>query len=347
MPTWVDLLQRIRWADENGVPQPFDAVRREYLSELHKTTGRDVILYSTAWTQPGGGSGLSINDRDIHAFMEVVHGLDGDRLDIVLHSPGGSPESAEQIIEYLRDKFDEIRIFVPQSAMSAATLMCCAADTIYMGRHSSLGPIDPQFLVQTPFGPRLTAAQAIIDQFQMAQAQVNSHTDLVPWQPILNQYPPGLLAECHEAMQLSRELAQKWAKKYMHSDKPDDAADQLSTAMSEYLSNRRQFKSHSRRITRNRAEENGFDVDSLEDDQQLQDAVLSVFHTAMHTHAGKPVMKIIENHNGRAVIQRAEGQITAGESHSLSNPSNSSSQNGNGEKADESTNNSEIDMAED
>jgi len=313
MPTWGNILEQIKYAQENGIDNPFDAVRRAYLENLHEYTGREVILYSTAWTQPGGGSGLSINDRDVHAFMEVVHGLEGDKLDLILHSPGGSAESAEQIVGYLRDKFEEIRVFVPQAAMSAATLVCCAADKVYMGRHSSIGPIDPQFVVQTPFGPRMTAAQAILDQFEMAQGRIKSQRELIPWQPILQQYPPGLLAECHEAMQLSKELAQNWANSYMHADKGDEKAEELAGKMSDFLSNRRKFKSHSRRIDRLQAAENGFDVEPLEDDQELQDAVLSVFHSAMHTHAAKPVVKIIENHHHRAVIQKFQGQIAAGE----------------------------------
>lgn len=311
MPTWGQILREINSLQNQGVDSPFDRARRFYLENLHDHTGRDTILYSTAWTQPGGSSGVSIDDRDVHAFMEVIHGLDTDQLDVIIHSPGGSAESAEQIVGYIREKFSEVRIFVPQAAMSAATLICCAADEIYMGTHSAIGPIDPQFVVQTPFGNRLTAAQAIVDQFNIAQQSINNHTDLIAWQPLLNQYSPGLLAECREAMELSRELAHDWSLNYMHSDKPDDEAEARAESISSFLSDRQQFKSHGRRIDRQTAELNGLQVESLEADQTLQDAVLSVFHAAMHTHAGRPAMKIIENHQGRAVIKRTEGQMSS------------------------------------
>ncbi|GAB3690784.1 S49 family peptidase [Salinarchaeum chitinilyticum] len=311
MPTWGQILEEISSLQKQGVDSPFDRVRRFYLSELNDYTGRDTILYSTAWTQPGGDSSVSINDRDVHAFMEVVHGLDTDKLDIIIHSPGGSAESAEQIVGYLRKKFNDVRIFVPQAAMSAATLMCCAADKVFMGRHSAIGPIDPQFVVQTPFGHRMTAAQAIVDQFSMAQESINNHTDLIAWQPLLNQYSVGLLAECNEAMGLSRDLAREWAEEYMHSDKSANEAERLADEISSFLSDRQKFKSHGRRIDRDLAAANGLDVESLESDQELQDAVLSVFHATMHTHAGRPVMKLIENHQGRAVIKRTEGTMSA------------------------------------
>lgn len=311
MPTWGHILEDVITLQEQGVGNPFDKVRRYYLKELSDYTGRDTILYSTAWTQPGGSSGLSIDDRDVHAFMEVVHDLNLDELDIIIHSPGGSAESTEQIITYLREKFDDIRIFIPQAAMSAATLMCCAADEVYMGKHSAIGPIDPQFVTQTPFGRRITAAQAIIDQFEMAKGSIQNRTDLIAWQPLLNQYSVGLLAECREAMGLSRDLAYEWSRDYMHSDESDDDAKALAEELSSFLSDRRKFKSHGRRIDAETAADHGLRVQSLEEDQKLQDNILSVFHAAMHTHSGRPVMKIIENHKGRAVIKRTEGTMSS------------------------------------
>jgi hypothetical protein len=43
-------------------------------------------------------------------------------------------------------------------------------------------------------------------------------------------------------------------------------------------------------------------VEDLEADQRLQDAVLSVHHTAFHTFSG-PAVKIIENHLGRGFFK--------------------------------------------
>ena len=346
MPTWGDILREINTLQNQGIASPFDKVRRYYLQELSQYTGRDTILYSTAWTQPGGGSGLSINDRDVHAFMEVIHDLNNNELDIVIHSPGGSAESTEQIVGYIREKFNSVRMFVPQAAMSAATLMCCAADELYMGCHSAVGPIDPQFVAQTPFGTRMTAAQAIVDQFEMAQQSINDHTDLIAWQPLLNQYSVGLIAECYEAMELSRDLAREWTRDYMHSDKPNDVAEEFSDQISSFLSDRQQFKSHGRRIDRQTAKDNGLDVTSLESDQQLQDLVLSVFHAAMHTHAGRPVMKIIENQRGRSVIKRTEGNMSSSQPPNPGNNGNDGEGSENDSNRTDDENQEEVEKAE-
>ena len=41
---------------------------------------------------------------------------------------------------------------------------------------------------------------------------------------------------------------------------------------------------------------------SLEDDSALQDLVLTVHHAYMHTFSTTPAIKIIENHNGKAMV---------------------------------------------
>lgn len=109
--------------------------------------------------------------RNIQAFMEVTHGLEGNELDLILHSPGGSPESAEAIVSYLRSRFSYIRVIVPQLAMSAATMIACAADEIVLGEHSFLGPTDPQILLPTSLGVRAVPAQVVLDQFDRAQRE--------------------------------------------------------------------------------------------------------------------------------------------------------------------------------
>jgi ClpP class serine protease len=42
--------------------------------------------------------------------------------------------------------------------MSAATMLACSANKIVMGKHSFLGPIDPQFIIQTELGRASVAA---------------------------------------------------------------------------------------------------------------------------------------------------------------------------------------------
>ncbi len=196
MPTWGEILKELQAEPASTSPgtSPFDVVRRRYLARLHEHTGNNVIAYTTNWTtNESGDPDASIKTEDVQAFMEVVHGLKGEKLDLVLHSPGGSAEATEAVVSYLRKKFKYIRVFVPQAAMSAATMLACAADEIVMGRHSSLGPIDPQIVLRVEGQAVQAPAAAIKAQFEQAQKECMDDPRKLPsWIPMLRQYGPAL-----------------------------------------------------------------------------------------------------------------------------------------------------------
>jgi len=301
MPTWGEIIKEFQTP-----PNTPDTVRRKYLTNLTNHTGRDVILYSTKWTDPAGTSPdvISITEEDIQGFMEVVNGLRRTQLDLIIHSPGGSPAATEAIVKYLRKKFTDIRIIVPQGAMSAGTMLACAGNRIVMGKHSFLGPIDPQFILPYVQGTnRVVPAQAILDQFELAKKECLDNKNLGPWLPILTQYGPGLLIECQNALDLSKKLVKDWLKQYMFNGVPRAA--HKANHVAKHLAAHQDHKSHSRHLDRDDCRKLGLVVDDLETDQVLQDQVLSVFHAATLTFNFSPVAKIIENHNGKAFIKLA------------------------------------------
>ena len=166
MPIWSEILAELAETQALEGLRDYDGVRRKYLAEFYRYTGNAVILYASGWLQKPDAPPtlLSIGDEDIQALMEVSQGLTGDRLDLILHSPGGSPEAAEAIVSYLRQRFSHVRLIVPQLAMSAATMIACATDEIVLGKHSFLGPTDPQILLPTSLGVRAVPAQAVLDE---------------------------------------------------------------------------------------------------------------------------------------------------------------------------------------
>ena len=298
MPIWSEILAEL------GTRQPpdFDGVRRKYLVELHGHTERNVILYASGWLQREAPPGLvSIGDEDMQAFMEVSQGLEGGGLDLILHSPGGSPEATEAIVSYLRSRFSHIRVIVPQLAMSAATMVACAADEIVLGKHSFLGPTDPQLVLQTALGIRAVPAQAVLDQFDRARRDCADPAKLSVWLPMLNQYGPDLLVQCESALGMSRELVTTWLKAYMFREMVDGS--KRAEVISDWLADHQNFKSHSRHIPRIDVEAQGLTVTRLENDERLQDLALSVFHATTHTFSVTPAVKIVESHTGRAFIK--------------------------------------------
>ena len=132
--------------------------------------------------------------------MECCYGVEQRELDLILHSPGGSPQAAEQILEYLRTRFDYIRAIVPLQAKSAATMIALGCDEILVGAHSELGPIDPQILVPVPEGSRFAPAHAILRDFERAKNECKQDvSSIAAWTPILRSYAGGLIEFCNQA----------------------------------------------------------------------------------------------------------------------------------------------------
>ena len=314
MPTWGDLIREINDStpDAQAVgASPQDFVRRKYLALAAAHTGRAVILYATKWTIPGG-SGLSpdlisITNQDVHGFMEAVYGTENDKLDLILHSPGGSATAAEAVVNYLRSKFNHIRVVVPHMAMSAATMISCAADEIILAKHSSLGPIDPQISLNTAMGARSVPAQAILEQFAMAQKECQDPSKIRAWLPMLNQYGPDLLVSCQNASRLSEELVKKWLACYMFKGEQD--AEAKAARIAEWLAKHENHFTHGRTLSRDTLKQQGLKIIDLEDDQLLQDYYLSVFHATSHTFSQTPAVKIIENQKGKAFLNMAGQQL--------------------------------------
>jgi hypothetical protein len=314
MPTWGAILTEIIATARPEKGPDFDLVRRKYLKALRDHTGRNTIIYATKFTQPDENvfpGDLIICDEDLQGFMETIHGLTGPDLDLILHSPGGSIDAAEAIVTYLRQKFSDIRVIVPQQAMSAAAMISCSANSILMGKHSFLGPTDPQFIMPTPLGQRSVPVQAILDQFDEAVEVCKDPSKLAAYLPMLAQYGPDLLIQAKNTKKYATELVREWLHRFMFAGEADGL--QKATDISTWMSAHNDHGRHSRHISRQVVESKGLKVKYLEDDQVLQDLVLSIFHATTHTFTMAGTFKIIENHIGKAYIKNGARLLLQGQ----------------------------------
>jgi ClpP class serine protease len=299
MANWKDILNELK---ESG--STHDIIRRKYLMELQKITKRNVIAYYSGWLQKKikelQGE-LGINDNDKNGFMTAIHKLDPKKgLDLILHTPGGEVAATESIIDYLTKKFPDIRVIVPQLAMSGGTMIACAANKIVMGKQSSLGPIDPQF--------NGIAAHGILEEFKQAHKEIKKdNSKIAVWQPIINKYHPTLIGECQKAVKWSKEIAEKALSERMLKDTPNKK--RVIAKILKELTSHSITLSHSRHLSDEKCKELGLVIEQLEDEQKFQDAVLSIHHAFMHTLTATPAFKIIENHLGTAYIQTMQSLI--------------------------------------
>lgn len=297
MPNWGDLLDEI-----HILGSTYDIVRRNYLKRLHDITQRNTIIYYSGWLQKPNLLGTEMSDIDMEGFMTVIHRLDLTKgLDLILHTPGGQVTATESLVEYLRKMFDtDIRAFIPQMSMSAGTMVACACKEIFMGAHSSLGPIDPQL----PSMQGLIPAHGVVEEFEEAQKEIAKDPNSIQiWQVALAKYPPAFIGECQKAIELANEIVTKWLKTGMFKDLSASEKEEKSTKIVGSLADHTLSKTHNRHFSSDFCEKIGLKIVHLEGNTELQDAVLSVHHACIHTLTSTPALKIIENHNGKAFIQ--------------------------------------------
>ena len=303
MPDWKEVTKEINNLAEN-TSNPLDAVRRKYLNTFSKYTDRNVIAYYSAFVQKPSINGTEINDNDMNAFMQTIHGLDKSKgLDLILHTPGGNLASAVSIVTYLKSIFhNNIRAFVPQMAMSAGTMISLSCKEIILGKQSALGPIDPQY--------GGLSASGVVEQYHRAVNDINSDSSCIPlWQVMYSKYNPVFIGDCEKAVKWANEQTYRWLCENMFDG--DNEAHLKARKIVEALSDHSKTYFHGRQYHIDELKDIGIKVKALEELDKdnkidgcadLQDCLLTVHHSYMQSFANSNAIKIIENQNGNAMI---------------------------------------------
>ncbi len=300
MPSWSEILIELQIASKTD-PACLDTVRRKYLAKLATHTGRNTIAYYSGWLRHPNQRGTEITDDDKNGFMATIHGLDRAKgLDLILHTPGGEVAATESIVAYLRKMFGtDIRVIVPQLAMSAGTMIACASKEIIMGKQSNLGPIDPQFSG--------IPAHGVIEEFHTALKSIKEDPASIPlWQVIISKYHPTFLGECQHAITWSKDIVTQWLETAMFQGQADGK--KLAKTIVDDLSDHGRMKAHARHVSTDDCKKLGLKIRDMESDQVLQDLILTVHHCYMHTFANTVAIKIVENQAGVALVNHAMQQ---------------------------------------
>ena len=164
------------------------------------------------------------------------------------------------LVDYLYSMFGkDIRVIVPQISMSAGTMIALASKEIMMGKHSNLGPIDPQ--VQNKEG-KLVAALGYLDKvnelIEKSQNDTLSNAEFI----ILKDFDLAELRQYEQAKELTIDLLKKWLVKYkfknwtkhqttleiLDTEVTQDQKLQRAEEIADALSSHNRWKSHGRPI---------------------------------------------------------------------------------------------------
>lgn len=135
-----------------------------------------------------------------------------DALGLCLTTPGGQAEAVERMVDVIRHHYNSFYALVPNTAMSAGTIFCMAADKIYMDYSSALGPIDPQ--VPDRENRVLVPALGYLDKVEeLIQKSLNNTISPAEFQ-MLQSLDLAMLRFYEQAKELSINLLKKWLTEY-------------------------------------------------------------------------------------------------------------------------------------
>lgn len=177
------------------------AERKKQLRRIVELRGGRALVVYAADLNKNAPTGIDYSD--LLPFGDQLSNLSGKAVDLILETPGGRGEVAEDMIRLLRDKFEEVAAIIPGWAKSSGTIMAMAADSILMEPASALGPIDAQLGWQG----KIFSADALLEGIEKIKAEVLATGVLnKAYVPILQGISPGELQTAQNALDFAKKL---------------------------------------------------------------------------------------------------------------------------------------------
>lgn len=274
--------------------------RKKYLQEISSLrNGNDILTYAADLNQ--NDPRISIIYEDILAIKDQLDNLSGIALDVVLETPGGLGEIAEDIVKMFRNKYKQVNFIIPGCAKSAGTIMAMSGDEILMEPCSALGPIDAQLR----WRDKTISADAFLKGFESIKNEIEEKGILnKAYVPILSNISPGELEHAENALNFAQKLVSEWLINYKfknwttHSStgKQVTDKDKKSRALNiaKALSNQKLWKTHGRSIKIDDLEKLRLLITNYSKDEKLYNAI-SKYYTALRISMDTTnIYKIIE-----------------------------------------------------
>ncbi len=288
------------------------SVHHELVARIEQLTNRNLISYSSLFEHPAG----TIADHDPQLIETLLQSMEltryPDTLDLMINSPGGSPTAAEKVVLTCRAYAKSFRVIVPQSAMSAATMIAMGADSILMTETSELGPIDPQMIFQVPGGhSTIRPAKAFIDAYadlvSKTQEAILEQKPPQPYIELLRKLDPSWIQVCLKARKLAGQIAEDFLSQWMLQG--CDASD-IKTVVGEFLAQGEEG-SHGRAIRAEKAKSFGLkNVETTPNGEELWKAIWELHQRTQRYLQQRGLAKYLVARNGGINVQAQIMQIS-------------------------------------
>ena len=238
--------------------------RQDIIRQIQHQTGCRLICYVA-----GNRPECMINPDDTVPFVDLLHNIEeGENIDLLLHTIGGSVDTAEKLIQLVRSKVGngQLRVIVPEFAKSAGTVMVLGADCVLMSDTSELGPIDPQMPFADSRGNvRWQSVQNYLDAYNEHYKHVMENSDNGAAKIMLAKIDPETVKLCQAVMNRARQSAESLLRQGMFRN-----GGNYTQTVSELLDTR-QWLSHAQMISWEAAKHSkiGLIIEYLKQDDEM------------------------------------------------------------------------------
>ncbi len=263
-----------------------------------------MVCYTALFGHPAG----AITNQDSEILENILRSVElkdnDNKLDLLLHTPGGSPEAAADIIRVCRSYSKKFRVIVPNAAMSAGTLIAMGSDEIIMSDTSNLGPIDPQMIfVQAKniviMRPAKSFIDAYLDLINNARHAIVNKQPSAPFLHLLDRQDPSWIIECVRARKATENLAKEQLKVNMLKDKSEKEIDEVVKRFFEVGDK----NTHGRSISQDEAMSFGLNIKKEDKYGEFWNMIWEIYVRIENYTRNKGLAKYLLSRNGGIDVQ--------------------------------------------
>ncbi|MCA1792263.1 MAG: hypothetical protein LC667_21175, partial [Thioalkalivibrio sp.] len=281
-------------------PDQIEVERKRHLARIGELLGSDVMTYAARLSTTPIPLPTSVMYEDLLPFVDLLDGLEGPAISIILETHGGAGEIGRQMVEILHARFETVRFIVPGTAKSTGTIMVLGGHEILMGPGSSLGPIDAQLQQDG----KTYSADALIEGLNRIKKEVvESKGELNPaYIPFLQKLSPGEIEHAHNALEFARETVREWLIRYkfgkweVRETSGKEVTDEYKTKRADEiaraLASQRKWKTHGRSLTITDLRKLGLKIRDFSESADLYDAIQRYHVLLRMTFEGGNVYKL-------------------------------------------------------
>lgn len=254
------------------------------ISKYNKLMDTYLFVYAAAIEKPIPM--VPINQSDFYVIHDLLSRKeDINKVDVYIETPGGSGETAEEIVKFLHRNFDSVSFVVSGESKSAGTIIVLSGNEILMTETGSLGPIDAQMKI----GRSVVSAYDYMEWVEKRKKEAEEKGVLNPFDAtIAAQITPGELGDVFHALEFAKDLVIKWLIKYKFKNwtitetRKENVTEKIrrrrAEDIAERLTDRSRWRLHGRSIKIDDLEKIGLKIIRIDDDPKLADIVYRI-HT--------------------------------------------------------------------